>query len=197
VIFEQNVKYFNMDKSMQLLIVCLSIVSFLGCKGDQQEKKENDLRASEIFQREFTRLTEIAGETNQIAHLPYLTRDNQTGEMVSIDALFSAIPFVLSQQSIGISIPVSPVSPTSVSVFNSNAELVYSTDNRKIEGTKYKLVITNTNISSQDTDAQTVKVDTDSGILSVRYVVPKENVLGALDTLRQTMISGALQQDSL
>lgn len=186
-----------MNKISQLLIVWIPILFVLGCKNGQESKNENDLVAPETFQKEFERLTEIAGETNQIAHLPYLTQDNQTGEMVSVDALFSTIPFDLSQQPIGISIPVSPVSPTSVSVFNSNADLVFSTDNRNIDGTKYKMVITQTNNNQQNIDAHTVQLDTDSGIVSVRYVVPKENVLGALDTLRQTMISGPLQEDSL
>lgn len=184
-----------MTKRSQLFIFLIPIISFLGCTNEQETKSENDLSASQTFQSEFHRLSEIAGQTNQIAHLPYLTQENQTGEMVSLDALSSAIPFELSQRPIGISIPVSPVSPTSVSVFNSNAERVFSTDNRNIDGTKYKMVITNNEY--QNIDAQTVQLDTDSGIVSIRYVVPKENVLGALDTLRQTMISGPIQQDSL
>ena len=114
--------------------------------------------------------------------------------MMSVDAFYSAIPYEITDHPVGLSVPIPTVSPTSLTVFDSDASTVFSIDNRDINNTKYKLIIARKDQQFDKSDAKVLYPGSDSGIVMVRYVIPGDEVLSTMDTVRHKMISGPVEQ---
>ncbi len=179
-----------------LILINLSIILLLRCnQSETQNKSREGIKdASAYFQNEYKRFKDAAGGVNKVAHLPYLTENNQQAQMMSVDAFYSAIPYKITDHPVGLSVPVPTVSPSSLTVFDSDASEVFSIDNRDMNGTKYKLIIAREEQQFDQSDAKVLYPGSDSGIVMVRYVIPKDEVLNTMDTVRHKMISGPIEQ---